>query len=86
MANMIQMNIMQELGEKRIGTVMRVLTEGYDGDLGLYYGRSYADSPDIDGRITFTVSGRPPKNGDFVNVRITDCISCDLTGNMVEGS
>ncbi len=81
-----QMNIMQELGEKRIGTVMQILTEGYDDDLDLYYGRSYADSPDIDGRVTFTVSGSPPNNGDFVDVLITDCISCDLTGKMVEGS
>ena len=65
---------------------MQILTEGYDDDLDLYYGRSYADSPDIDGRVTFTVSGSPPNNGDFVDVLITDCISCDLTGKMVEGS
>lgn len=79
-----QMNMMQELGEERIGSVMEILTEGYDHDSGCYYGRSYADSPDIDGKVTFTVVGKPPKNGDFVYVRITDCVNCDLIGEMIE--
>ena len=80
-----QMNIMQQLGEKRIGTIMEILVEGQDDYSGCYYGRSYADSPDIDGRVMFTVTVKPPKPGDFVNVRITQCMNCDLMGEMVEG-
>ncbi len=36
------------------GTVMEILVEGYDEYSGCYYGRSYADSPDIDGKVLFT--------------------------------
>lgn len=80
-----QMNIMQELGEHRIGAIMEILVEGYDDYSCCYYGRSYADSPDIDGRVMFTVVGKPPQPGDFVNVCITECMNCDLMGEMVEG-
>ena len=37
-----QMDIMQQLGQQRIGTVMEILVEGYDEYSGCYYGRSYA--------------------------------------------
>ena len=52
-----QMDIMQQLGQQRIGTVMEILVEGYDEYSGCYYGRSHADSPDIDGKVLFTNSG-----------------------------
>ena len=37
---------------------------------GRYYGRTYADSPDIDGKVWFTASS-PVKTGSFCQVRIT---------------
>lgn len=80
-----QMDIMQQLGQQRIGTVMEILAEGYDEDSGCYYGRSYADSPDIDGKVLFTAVNIRPTPGDFVYVHITECINCDLMGELVEG-
>ena len=80
-----QMDIMQQLGQQRIGTVMEILVEGYDEYSGCYYGRSYADSPDIDGKVLFTAVNILPTPGDFVPVHITDCINCDLMGELVEG-
>ena len=80
-----QMDIMQQLGQQRIGTVMEILVEGYDEYSGCYYGRSYADSPDIDGKVLFTAVNTLPTPGDFVHVHITDCINCDLMGELVEG-
>lgn len=80
-----QMDIMQQLGQQRIGTVMEILVEGYDEYSGCYYGRSYADSPDIDGKVLFTAVNIVPVVGDFVDVRITDCVNCDLMGELVEG-
>ncbi len=79
-----QMNIMQEWGEKQIGKTLRVLVEGFDRYAECYFGRSYADSPDIDGKIFFTVQEKKPKYGDFINIKISDCIDCDLTGEIVE--
>ncbi len=80
-----QMDIMQQMGQQRIGTVMEILVEGYDEYSGCYYGRSYADSPDIDGKVLFTAVNILPTPGDFVPVHITDCINCDLMGELVEG-
>jgi ribosomal protein S12 methylthiotransferase len=78
-----QMNIMQEWGEKQIGKTLRVLTEGFDRYAECWFGRSYADSPDIDGKIFFAVKGRKPQYGELVNIKITDCVDCDLTGEIV---
>ena len=80
-----QMDILQQLGQQRIGTIMEILVEGYDEYSGCYYGRSYADSPDIDGKVLFTAVNILPTPGDFVHVHITDCTNCDLMGELVEG-
>jgi ribosomal protein S12 methylthiotransferase len=79
----IQMHIMQAQAEALIGKKLRVLTEGYDTDEGLYYGRSAADAPDVDGRVWFS-AGHKPEPGQFVDVTITDCIDGDPAGQAVE--
>lgn len=79
-----QMNIMQDWGEKQVGKTLRVLVEGFDRYAECWFGRSYADSPDIDGKIFFTVKGKKPQYGAFVNVKINDCVDCDLAGEIVE--
>ena len=48
-----------------------------------YVGRSYAESPGIDGCIFFTAE-RDVEPGDFVMVRITGTMDGDLTGEAVE--
>lgn len=44
---------------------------------------TYADSPDIDGRIWFTAS-RHIKTGDFVNVFVVGAYDGELTGMLEE--
>ena len=48
-----------------------------------YAGRSWAESPDIDGRIYFTAQ-REVKDGEFVPVRITGTMDGELTGELWE--
>ena len=79
-----QMNIMQKWGEDQIGKTIKVLVEGFDRYAECWFGRSYADSPDIDGKIFFTINDKKPKYGDFITVKIKDCVDCDLTGEIVE--
>ena len=74
----LQSGIMDAYNAARIGTVMEVLCEGRDGESGKYFGRTYADSPDIDGRVLFDADG--VQEGDFVSVRITDTLDGDLIG------
>ena len=78
-----QMEIMQQKGEAMIGKAVTVLTEGFDRYAECYFGRTVADSPDIDGKVFFTAAGNKPYFGQFVRVRIDDCIDCDLTGQRI---
>jgi ribosomal protein S12 methylthiotransferase len=79
----MQSRIMDEYNEKRIGTLMEVLCEGYDEEREAYFGRSYADSPDIDGRVFFD-SEETLRPGNFVMVHITDVCDGDLCGYVGE--
>lgn len=74
----LQSRIMDACNEARLGTVMEVLCEGYDPETEQYFGRTYADSPDIDGRVLFTAQHM--KTGEFAMVRITGVCDGDLTG------
>ncbi len=78
----LQSRIMDEFNEARLGEVLEVLCEGFDPDAGCYCGRTYADSPDIDGRVYFTAAGEVPP-GAFVPVLITGVTDDgDLTGEI----
>ena len=72
------------MGEAQLGREVEVLVEGYNKTTGFWYGRSEADSPDIDGCVFFTVSGKEPELGSFVMVRVEECVDCDLIGALVE--
>ena len=73
----LQSRIMDEYNERCLGETMEALCEGYDPDEGSYFGRTYADSPDVDGKIWFT-SEQHVKTGDFVRVRIVDTYDGEL--------
>jgi ribosomal protein S12 methylthiotransferase len=79
----LQSRIMDAYNEERLGTVMEVLCEGFDGEQGCFVGRTYADSVDIDGHVYFTAAGVVPA-GEFVPVRITGVSDGDLTGEIEE--
>ena len=78
-----QMNIMQEWGEMQVGKKLEVLVEGFDRYAECWFGRSYADSPDIDGKIFFKANDIKPKTGSFINVKINECIDGDLMGEII---
>ena len=79
----IQSEIIDAWNDERQGDVMEVLCEGFDGQSMLFVGRSYAESPDIDGRIYFSAP-RDVAAGEFVPVRITSAMDGELTGELAE--
>jgi ribosomal protein S12 methylthiotransferase len=79
----LQSRVMDRYNESRLGETLEVLCEGFDANMGCWVGRSYADSPDIDGHIYFTAAG-VVEAGSFVNVRITGTSDGDLTGEIEE--
>ena len=78
----LQLDIHEELNQKKIGNTVKVLCEGFDPVAETFFGRSEADAPAIDGKVYFS-SKRKPKEGEFVNVKITDAIDYDLFGEMI---
>lgn len=79
-----QMRIMEEKNQEYIGKTLEVMTEGFDRYAECYFGRSYMDSPDVDGKIFFAPGSRRPKYGEFVKVQIDDAMDCDLMGTMLD--
>ena len=82
---LVQSEISQEQNEARIGSIVRVLVEDRDEIIKSYYGRTYADSIEIDGKVFFK-SNRLLNGGDFVNVKIEQALEYDLFGVEVEES
>ena len=80
---MLQSEIMDAYNASMIGKTMEVVVDAYDEELEQFYGRTYADSPDIDGRV-WLASQEPLREGTFVNVRIDGCIDGDLSGYVLE--
>lgn len=80
---LIQSGISEELNEAKRGSVQRVLVEDKDEIIKSYYGRTYADSTEVDGKVFFK-SDKRVKPGDFVNVRIDSNLEYDLFGVMID--
>ena len=77
----LQSRVMDAWNEEQLGGTLEVLCEGFDQEQGCYRGRSFADSPEVDGHVYFTAAGQVPA-GAFVQVRITGTEDGDLTGEM----
>ncbi|NBJ89085.1 30S ribosomal protein S12 methylthiotransferase RimO [Acutalibacter sp. 1XD8-36] len=77
-----QMDITGEKGEALIGKTVELLVEGFDRYAECWFGRSYMDAPDVDGKIFFTAPEKRPTLGSFVQVKIEDCMEGDLTGSL----
>lgn len=78
-----QQSVMAEYCESLIGSEVEVLVEGYDKLAECFFGRTYADAPEVDGCVFFTCDGEKPKAGDFVKIKITDYMGCDPVGERV---
>nr|WP_325304626.1 30S ribosomal protein S12 methylthiotransferase RimO [uncultured Dysosmobacter sp.] len=78
----VQSDIIDDYNESLLGEEREILCEGFDSQAQMFFGRSYAESPDIDGRIWFTAEEEPAP-GTFVTVRFTGTMDGELTGETV---
>ena len=85
MVESIQSRIMDDYAQAMLGSTIEVLVDGYDEEFGQYFGRSWADSPDIDGKV-WLASEEDLAEGSFVMVQIDSVIDGDLSGYVVEES
>ena len=79
----IQAQIMDEFNASMIGKTMEVLVDGYDEDAEQFYGRTFADSPEIDGRV-WIASEEALVEGTFIQVHIDGILDGELSGYIVE--
>ncbi len=79
----LQMTISAEKNEEKAGILTEVLIEGWDDYIKCYFGRTPFDAPEIDGKIFF-MSTKPLKIGEYVKVRVNDCLDYDLLGELEE--
>ena len=83
MVESIQSRIMDDYNSSMIGKTMTVLVDGYEEEYQQFYGRTYADSPEIDGRV-WIASEDALVEGTFVKVCIDGLIDGDLSGYLLE--
>lgn len=76
----LQQGISYQLNKERIHNSYLAIIENLQ-EKGLYIGRTYMDSPDIDG-LVYIKSDKCLNLGEFVNVRIVDCLEYDLIGEI----
>ena len=79
----IQEQIMDEYSASMLGKTMEVLVDGFDSELEQFYGRTFADSPEIDGRV-WIASEEALVEGSFVQVCVDAIVDGDLSGYIVE--
>ena len=81
----IQSAIMDDYNASFVDKVVTVLVDGYDEDFEQFYGRTYGDSPDIDGRV-WIASEEALSEGAFLQVCVDAVIDGELAGYIVEES
>lgn len=80
----LQSGVLDDYNTSRHGETMDVLCEGFDEEQQLWFGRTYADSVEVDGHVYFE-SDAEPQEGEFVSVRITESLGPDLLGVQQKG-
>lgn len=77
----LQQDIAFEKSENMKGRVLEVMIEGKVADENAYVGRTYMDSPNVDGLI-FVNTGHNLMSGDFARVVVTGALEYDLIGEV----
>lgn len=78
----LQQDIAFEKSQEKIGQEMLVIIEGKVADENAYIGRTYMDTPNIDGYV-FVHTGEALMTGDFAKVKITGASEYDLIGELI---
>jgi len=77
----IQSQISWELNQKKVGEVFRCIIDRKEGNY--FIGRTEFDSPDVDNEVLIDATKYYVKQGEFVNIKITEAADFDLYGEPV---
>ena len=82
MQEMAERNMLRYM-EAHLGQIVEVLVDGFDEEQEQFYGRTYADSPEIDSRV-WIASQEALVEGTFVKVCIDGVVDGELSGYIME--
>ena len=74
----IQSQISWELNQKKVGETFRCIIDRKESNY--FIGRTEFDSPDVDNEVLIDAAKHYVKQGEFVNVKITEAADFDLYG------
>ncbi|HDZ03623.1 hypothetical protein LCGC14_0128060 [marine sediment metagenome] len=74
----IQSQISWELNQKKVGETFRCIIDRKEGNY--FIGRTEFDSPDVDNEVLIDATKHYVKQGEFVNIKITEAADFDLYG------
>lgn len=77
----IQSQISWELNQQKIGQTFKCIIDRKEGNY--FVGRTEFDSPDVDNEVLIDASKHYVKQGEFVNITITEAADFDLYGEPV---
>ncbi|MGK0157160.1 MAG: ribosomal protein S12 methylthiotransferase [Neolewinella sp.] len=77
----MQQKVMREFHESKVGETMQVLVDGYDEDAERMVARSYADAPEVDGRVLLPKDSA--KVGDLVRAKILAAGDYEWTAEVI---
>ena len=77
----LQQEIAFDKAERLIDKQLLVMIEGKVVDENAYIGRTYMDSPNVDGNI-FVTTDEELVTGDFVKAKVTGAVEYDLIGEI----
>ena len=75
----VQKKIVKENNKSLVGKVFKVMAEGFDEQMLVYYGRAYFNAPDVDGKVFF-FSTDEVEYGNVYDVKIIKATGYDLYG------
>lgn len=78
----LQQEVIFDKNEEMKGQELYAFIEGKVADENAYVGRTYKDTPEVDGYIFINTSAEL-MTGDFVKVKITGAYEYDLIGEIV---
>jgi ribosomal protein S12 methylthiotransferase len=78
----IQQSISKRLNNNKIGSLIKVLIDGMEGEY--YTARAESDSPEVDNEVLISVSGGQLQTGNFYPARITGAEEFDLYGEVAD--
>ncbi len=77
----LQLDVMRDFHRAKVGETLDVLVDGYDESGEFAVGRSYADAPEVDGRVLLAKESAAP--GDLVRAKITSAGDYEWVGEVV---